>query len=224
MNSENSSPAPAFFSPLPGGAPVLITGGTRSGKSDLALRWAEAVATQRFFVATARPLNSTDEETARRIVRHQAQRGVGWSTVEEPLLLVETLHRVAAECALRGEAKPLSSGAGAGSLSCAGSAPAVVVDCVTMWLANMLEEGLSSTEVLERVRALALWLPHCPLPVVLVTAEVGMGIVPVSAAGRQFRDLQGEANQILARDCRTVVLAACGLPLALKNTLPKELS
>lgn len=202
---------------------LLLTGGTRSGKSALALRWAEAQSPQRIFVATARPL---DAETALRVTRHQGERGTGWTTREEPFDVLATL--------------------------CEVSRPdiVVVVDCITMWLANVwgadfadpvtdpvtyavTEEGAERTPeqataaslgtALRHVQALAEWLPKAPGPVVLVTAEVGMGIVPVSSAGRAFRDMQGEANQMLARACSTVLLASCGLPLALKNSIPKEL-
>ena len=193
---------------------LLFTGGTRSGKSALALRWAEGQASRRVFVATARPC---DAETALRVTRHQAERGEGWSTCEEPLHVLDVLRR---------ESRP---------------GVVLLVDCVTMWLANMLDESreedggrreasLSSEgkgqtaaadAALARVRELALWLPRAPGPVALVTAEVGMGIVPVFAAGRAFRDMQGEANQILARSCSTVLFVACGLPLALKNTVPR---
>lgn len=206
---------------------LLLTGGTRSGKSALALRWAEAQSPRRIFVATARPL---DAETALRVARHQDERGTGWTTREEPFDVLATL--------------------------CEVSRPniVVVVDCITMWLANVwgadfadpvaapvtapvidavTEEGAerppeqataaSLGTALGHVQALAEWLPKAPGPVVLVTAEVGMGIVPVSSAGRAFRDMQGEANQMLARACSTVLLASCGLPLALKNSIPKEL-
>lgn len=208
---------------------LLITGGTRSGKSALALRWAEACATRRIFIATARAL---DAETAQRVTRHQAERGPGWLTCEEPLHVLAALRRVS---------RPRV---------------AVVVDCVTMWLTNILyadcaagQDAASSAEsymppespfssaplkfheshatpaaiALAHVQELADWLPHAPGPVALVTAEVGMGIVPPSAAGRAFRDLQGEANQMLAKACSTVLFTSCGLPLPLKNSIPKEL-
>lgn len=186
---------------------LLITGGTRSGKSALALRWAEACAEERVFIATARAL---DAETTQRVTRHQAERGPGWRTCEEPLHVLAALRRV--------------------------SRPhvAVVVDCMTMWLTNMLYGDCTASPdappaqpdtqaVLAHVQELAHWLPHAPGPVALVTAEVGMGIVPLSAAGRAFRDLQGEANQMLAQTCSTVLFTACGLPLSLKNSIPKEL-
>ena len=182
---------------------LLVSGGTRSGKSALGLRWAEGQAasppTRRVFLATARSL---DEETAARVARHQAERGPCWTLCEAPLDPLTAL------CRLSDEAPPFA---------------VVLLDCVTMWLCNLLGENLPPADILLRVQALAQWLEKAPLPVALVTAEVGLGIVPVSPAGRQFRDLQGEANQILARSCQSVVLAACGLPLALKNTLPKEL-
>lgn len=182
--------------PAPDAGAVLLVGGTRSGKSDLALRFAEAKGPVRLFVATALV---RDDETRARRERHKAQRGQGWRTVEAPLEVLPVLqHDTAGSCA-------------------------VVLDCITFWLCNMQEQGLTTAQVLENVHALATWLAAPSLPVAVVTSELGQGIVPVTALGRAFRDLAGEANQVLAAACSTVLLVSCGLPLALKGKVPSAL-
>ena len=90
-----------------------------------------------------------------------------------------------------------------------------VFDSVGMWLAGLLEKD--DAFVLDRVRSFARCLEQAPLPTALVSEEVGMGLVPTTAMGRRFRDLQGEANQILAAACRNVAFCACGLTLELKG-------
>lgn len=173
---------------------ILFVGGTRSGKSALAQRWAESRAAQRLFIATAQ---ARDADFAQRIAQHQAQRGTGWTTLEEPLALVSCLRHA--------------------------HAPVIVVDCITLWLCNMLEQSHDAPAILEAVDTLTAWLCHAPVPVALVTAEVGCGVVPVSALGRAFCDIQGAANQRLAVACNTVLLVHCGLPLALKDRIPEVL-
>ncbi len=178
---------------------ILFTGGCRSGKSDLALRWAESMGGQRIFIATASADDArqyNDLEMLARIDRHRAGRGSAWKTLEVPFNLVDVLDSLTAE-----------------------NLP-VLVDCVTLWLGNMLGAGFSSIAALAEVERLGTLLAGCPMPVALVTNEVGLGLVPENALGRQFRDLAGEANQILARSCGVVIFVACGLPLALKGALP----
>ncbi len=177
-------------------AALLLTGGCRCGKSDLALRWAEAVAPRRAFVATSAP---EDPEMRRRVARHQQQRGAGWVTLEYPL------------------------DAAAGLRQAAATAQVAVLDCVTIWLSNLMAGGLDADALLERAGALACLLRQPPLPVAVVTNELGMGIVPATPLGRAFRDVAGEANQILAKACRDVLLVVCGLPLPLKGATPEVL-
>lgn len=176
---------------------VFFMGGTRSGKSALAQRWAESIHPQRLYIATAQPL---DADFAARIAQHQAQRGLGWATLEEPLALVPSLMRI--------------------------QAPVILVDCITMWLSNMLARqthNLDSEPVLAAVESLAAWLRAAPVPVALVSAEVGCGVVPLTALGRAFCDIQGAANQMLAAACDSVLLVSCGLALALKGRIPEVL-
>lgn len=173
---------------------MLFTGGARSGKSDMALRWAEAKATQRYFIATAR---AEDEEMTSRIARHQLQRGVGWHTLEVPLHIVQAMQDAH------------TTGAGV-----------IVVDCITMWLSNFMDVRLSEKTILERAETFSAWLNDAPLPMAIVTGELGMGMVPQNALGRSFRDMHGVINQMLASVASTVVLACCGLPVLVKGKMP----
>lgn len=139
------------------------------------------------YLATA---EARDGEMAERLRRHRARRGPTWETVEEPVAIVSILRaRAAAE-------RP------------------VLVDCVTLWLSNLFERGLDAeTEVAGLVAA----LPRLRGPVVLVSNEIGLGVVPENALARSFVDALGLANQALARACDRVVMMAAGLPTVLKE-------
>jgi adenosylcobinamide kinase/adenosylcobinamide-phosphate guanylyltransferase len=169
---------------------LLVTGGCRSGKSRYAQEWAEGRASKRLFLATARV---TDEEMAERIRRHQEVRGEGWITVEEPI-------GVAAAIREHGAAVQV-----------------ILMDCVTIWLSNLLLEGLPDREILEQVGELQMTLARTICSVAMVTNEVGWGIVPDHPLGRRFRDLAGMVNQKLGHEADRVVLMAAGLPLILKG-------
>jgi adenosylcobinamide kinase/adenosylcobinamide-phosphate guanylyltransferase len=169
---------------------LLVTGGCRSGKSRYAQKWAEERASERLFLATARV---TDEEMAERIRKHQEMRGKGWITVEEPTGVARAIRKHGA------------------------SVQVILIDCVTIWLSNLLLEGLSDPEILERVEALKAVLNRSSASVAMVTNEVGWGIVPDHPLGRRFRDLAGTVNQRLAAVADKVVLMAAGLPITLKG-------
>ena len=171
---------------------ILFVGGCRSGKSGLAQRWAEHAAPQRTFVATARPV---DEGMRERITRHQSRRGPDWRCVEEPLNVLAAM-----------QAATPSGGA-------------LLLDCVSFWLCNLMEQGLTDERIIELVDDLGRWLNAPPLPVALATHESGCGVAPASALGNRFRDINGEANQILAGHCHAVIFVSCGLPLPLKGAL-----
>ena len=172
---------------------TLVIGGARSGKS----RYAQALIGQRqaIYVATAR--RTRDREMVSRIDRHRADRPEAWITIEEPEAVPRTVRAAA----------PLD-------------AP-VLVDCVTLWLSNLLERESHTPArkqqeiLLNAVRELADGSQM--RQVIAVTNEVGGGIVPATRAGRRFRDLQGWANQILADQAESVVLVVAGLPLILKT-------
>lgn len=171
------------------GKVVFITGGARSGKSRLAESLAEGFGTPLCYIATG---EARDEEMAVRIAAHRARRGNGWQTIEEPIRLMEALK--AAE----------------------GRFQAVLVDCVTLWLTNLLLSHEDADRALAEVRALAALLPELTIPIVLVSNEVGMGIVPENALARSFRDLAGKANQTLAAAADEVYVTISGIPLKLK--------
>ncbi len=168
---------------------VLVGGGVRSGKSRFALEYAEQRFTRRAFVATAQSL---DSEMAERIRRHQQSRGPGWTTIEAPLDLVGTL-----------------------SLE-AGEFEVAVVDCLTIWLSNVLLDAEKNAE--EEIEKLAGSLTDlAALSVILVTNEVGSGIVPDNELARKFRDLAGVLNQRVAQAADEVYWMAFGIPVAVKK-------
>lgn len=155
--------------------------------------WAEGLAVQ--FRRPRRYIATAqafDTEMADRIAHHRAQRGADWLTIEAPLDLC-------------------------GALAAAQPEEVVLVDCLTLWLTNHL---LAGHDLAAESDALLHALPHCAAPLILVTNEVGWGIVPDNALARAFRDEQGRLNQRLAAASGLVVAVLCGLPLALKGHLP----
>jgi adenosylcobinamide kinase/adenosylcobinamide-phosphate guanylyltransferase len=164
---------------------VLVTGGARSGKSAEAERRVLALPGPPVYVATAK---AGDGEMSARIARHRARRGAAWRTFEAPLAL--------------GEALEASDGAGPR-----------LVDCLTLWLTNVI---LAGRDWEAEAEALAAVLAAQASPVVLVTNEVGGGIVPENALARAFRDAAGLLNQRIAGVADEVVLVVAGLPLVLK--------
>lgn len=165
---------------------VLVLGGARSGKSAYAQSLAEAAAPERVYIAAT---EAGDAEMAARIARHRAERGHGWTTVEEPLALVE---------ALAATARP---------------GRAALVDCLTLWLANLM---LAGRAVEAEAARLCEGIGALKGPAILVSNEVGLGLVPETKLGRDFRDWQGRLNQEVASACDAVVFVAAGLPTLLK--------
>ena len=166
---------------------TLVLGGARSGKSCYAERLVENAARCGTYLATA---EAGDAEMAERIATHRARRGSFWRTVETPLALAPA---IVAEAALD---RP------------------VLVDCLTLWLSNLFMAGRQSDV---EAGVLCRSLHEAVGPVVLVSNEVGMGLVPETPLGRRFRDDAGRLNQEIAALADRVVFVAAGLPLVLKN-------
>ena len=173
-------------------ATTLVLGGARSGKSAFAEKLVVDSGLAKVYLATA---TAGDDEMKARIARHRTQRGEGWTTVEEPLALVDALTREAT----RGRA--------------------VLVDCLTLWLSNLM---LAERDPDVEARRLTRFLGVARYPVVLVSNEVGLGLVPDTPLGRSFRDAQGRLNQIVAALVPNVVFIAAGLPLWLKRSSTQE--
>lgn len=179
----------------------LILGGARSGKSALAERRAHDSGLTVVYVATAQ---ARDAEMAARIAHHRTRRPGNWQLVEEPLELAVALQR---------HAQP---------------GICVLVDCLTLWLSNLIFDGQAAQQaergepidcplLTRETAALIDCLPRLPGRVILVSNEVGMGIVPLGAVTRLFMDEQGRLNQRVAAACEWVTLMAAGLPLELKG-------
>jgi adenosylcobinamide kinase/adenosylcobinamide-phosphate guanylyltransferase len=171
---------------------TLILGGARSGKSALAERLAFASGRAVVYVATAQ---ARDGEMAERIAHHRARRPAEWLCVEEPLALADALHRHAR------------------------ADRCVLVDCLTLWLSNLLGDAEPARFQRERA-ALLDTLPTLPGDILLVSNEVGQGIVPMGELSRRFVDEAGRLHQALAQTCERVFFVVAGLPLALKGSLP----
>lgn len=168
---------------------VLVLGGARSGKSRWAQTGAERVSKHPVYLATA---EAGDAEMRRRISRHRKDRGRKWRTVEEPLDIARVISSPPSRC------------------------DGIVVDCLTIWMSNvMIKEGESAAP--KRVRELIAAVRKCPVPLFLVSNEVGMGIVPHSELGREFRDASGRMNQAVAQEADEVQMIVAGLPLVLKR-------
>jgi adenosylcobinamide kinase/adenosylcobinamide-phosphate guanylyltransferase len=164
---------------------ILITGGARSGKSVRAEARALSFPGKPVYIATAEAL---DAEMRERIANHRARRGGAWLERETPLELVTAL--------------PETDGGGAR-----------LVDCLTLWLSNLLHAG---RDWRREAAALADALGNQKSPVVLVTNEVGLGIVPDNSLARQFRDAAGIVNQMIARTASEVEFVVAGLPMRVK--------
>jgi adenosylcobinamide kinase/adenosylcobinamide-phosphate guanylyltransferase len=166
---------------------VLLLGGARSGKSSVAADLAHASRLPVTFVATA---EARDAEMAERIARHRAARPRGWFTLEEPVELRAAVGRAEGDACL-------------------------VVDCLSLWIANLLERDWSEQAIEEEARAVAgLAAGRMPLTAV-VTNEVGLGIVPSTPLGRSYRDLLGRVNTVWAAAAAEAALVVAGRPLPL---------
>jgi adenosyl cobinamide kinase/adenosyl cobinamide phosphate guanylyltransferase len=168
---------------------TLLTGGVRSGKSVLAVRLAQRWSELVHVIATGEP---RDEEMAERIRRHRAERPSSWLTVEEPVALEDAIRRIP-------------------------DGVAVIVDCLTLWVSNLIERGCSDTEIEAAATAAAAAIVARRTPSIAVTNEVGSGIVPISELGRRFADTLGRVNAIWAEAAERVLLVVAGRAVALQD-------
>ncbi len=168
---------------------ALVVGGARSGKSRYAVELASRFPPPRLYLATA---EAGDEEMAARIAQHRRERGEGWDTVEAPLDLAGAIHGAQGRCQV------------------------ILADCLTLWLSNWLIRG--DRPALERAcDELTSAVSQTATPLILVSNEVGWGIVPDNPLAREFRDQAGRLHQHLAAAADLVVLLVAGLPLTLKS-------
>lgn len=172
---------------------IFITGGARSGKSSLALSAASNIKGVKAYIATA---ESLDEEMEKRIEKHKKDRGLGWTTFEEPLKVVEILQKTANDYDV------------------------VLLDCLTLWISNLIHAGVG---IQEHIDALIETLMKCKnnsensSAIIIVSNEVGMGIVPGNEMARSFRDWAGILNQSVASIADEVYMTVSGIPLKIKG-------
>ena len=170
---------------------IFVLGGCRSGKSGYALEAArEFPRNKRIFIATCNP---QDDEMRQRVARHQEERSRSWQTVEAQLLLPEAVDTNSRE------------------------ADVILVDCLTLWISNLLMASEDPDEIEGQIPRLTAAIENAKCPLVLVSNEVGQGIVPENKLARQFRDLVGYVNQAVADCVDEVVWTVAGIPVKIKG-------
>ena len=177
---------------------ILILGGARSGKSTYAQHLAETTSSKVLFVATAQPL---DEEMQKRIEIHKSNRPASWRTLEAPIDITKKIHEQI------------------------GDAEVVIIDCLTILVANMLGDNNDKTtekEVLTEIDTLIDYMNTSRQTYILVSNELGLGIVPENKLARIYRDLLGIVNQNMARKADEVYFLTAGIPLEIKNKTEKD--
>jgi adenosylcobinamide kinase/adenosylcobinamide-phosphate guanylyltransferase len=171
---------------------ILITGGCRSGKSRYALDYANQHFSKKMYLATCQAL---DEEMVRRVEEHKKLRGPEWLTIEEPIEIADQMKRYG------------------------NGVEVILLDCLTLWLSNLLLKGDNDSKIMEETDRLIQTLRERRTSVIIVSNEVGMGIVPVDPLSRRFRDLSGMANQRIAGEADEVIFMVSGMSLFLKGKL-----
>ena len=170
---------------------VFVLGGCRSGKSSYALEMAQKFSgNKKVFIATCVP---RDDEMQLRVARHQQERSRHWHTVEAPLHLAEAI------------------------VEAGGKASVLLVDCLTLWVNNLLMENYDSEQILDQVQSLTRAVSSVTCPVILVSNEVGTGIVPENKLARLYRDLVGSTNQAVAACVDQVIWTVAGIPVTIKG-------
>ena len=170
---------------------IFIIGGCRSGKSKHALQTAEKMpGNRKIYIATCVP---QDNEMKQRVARHQKERSQNWVTVEEPLHLPQAI------------------------LENSPKADVMLVDCLTLWVSNLLMETDDEKQLEEMISQLIDTLEKATGPIVLVSNEVGTGIVPENKLARQYRDIMGLVNQAVAKTAGKVIWMVAGIPVTVKG-------
>ncbi|MEW6409891.1 MAG: bifunctional adenosylcobinamide kinase/adenosylcobinamide-phosphate guanylyltransferase [Nitrospirota bacterium] len=168
---------------------IFITGGVRSGKSEYAMSMAEVIDGRKAFIATA---ESLDDEMAERIKRHRERRNQSWDTYEAPLDMYSTLRDISENYSV------------------------ILIDCITLWLSNLILSGKNADNIFIIVDEFLRIIATCNSTVIVVSNEVGWGIVPDNRIAREFRDTAGRVNQMIASAADSVYMVISGIPLRLK--------
>ena len=171
---------------------IFVTGGCRSGKSSFALDYANKHFKSKIFLATAPAL---DDEMKKRIKAHQEARGPEWAAIEEQTEIAKAVVSVEINYEV------------------------ILLDCMTLWLSNLIMAGEPENQIFSRTEAFIEAIQRIPQSVIIVSNEVGYGIVPVNDIARQFRDIMGTVNQRLAACADVVVWTIAGLPQIIKGKL-----
>ena len=170
---------------------VFVIGGCRSGKSSHALQTAEKMpGSRKIYMATCVP---QDDEMKQRVAKHQKERSQGWETVEVPLELPEAI------------------------LENSRKENVILVDCLTLWVSNLLMEADDEKKLEKMIAQLTATLEKAPGSIVLVSNEIGTGIVPENKLARHYRDLIGLANQAVAKTAGKVIWMVAGIPVTIKG-------
>jgi len=176
---------------------VLITGGARSGKSSFAEKLAGNIGRKVTFIATAQAL---DEEMTDRIAKHQSNRPKHWETHEEPYQVGQVIQKV-------GEKTEV-----------------VLIDCLTLLVSNLMQDyredasnNILAKNIIMQIKKIVRESLQCSATVIIVSNEVGLGLVPANPMGRFFRDILGQANQIIGADADRVYFMTAGIPLLIKG-------
>lgn len=169
---------------------IFITGGCRSGKSRFALDYANQHFSKKLYLATCEVL---DEEMARRVEIHKEMRGKEWLTIEEPIEVVQKVVEYGNEVEV------------------------ILIDCITLWISNLLIKWKSDERIMAEVEKLTQTFKKNSSSFIIVSNEVGMGIVPAEPLSRRFRDLAGWTNQKISHSVDKVVFMVSGIPIFLKG-------